>query len=111
MRAPVSWLRELVSLPTDVTTARIAERWTAAGLNVERVESTGGDVTGPVVIGRVLSLVEEPQKNGKTIRWCRVDVGPEHNDPATETEPAGQTIQTWFAGQIAAVQSSLAGHH
>jgi zinc/manganese transport system substrate-binding protein len=29
----------------------------------------------------------------------------------TETEPAGQTIETWFAGQIAAVQSSLAAHH
>ena len=25
-------------------------------------------------------LEPEPQKNGKTIRWCRVDVGPEHND-------------------------------
>jgi zinc/manganese transport system substrate-binding protein len=29
----------------------------------------------------------------------------------TETEPAGQTIETWFAGQVAAVQSSLAAHH
>lgn len=91
MKAPISWLRELVDLPEDATTARIAERWTSAGLNVERVETTGGDVTGPVVIGRVLSLVEEPQKNGKTIRWCRVDVGP-HNDPATDTEPAGRGI-------------------
>ncbi|HEX4298127.1 MAG TPA: zinc ABC transporter substrate-binding protein, partial [Devosia sp.] len=26
----------------------------------------------------------------------------------TETEPAGQTIETWFAGQIAAVRQSLA---
>jgi zinc/manganese transport system substrate-binding protein len=29
----------------------------------------------------------------------------------TETEPAGQTIESWFSGQIAAVQSSLASHH
>ena len=28
----------------------------------------------------MLSIVKEPQKNGKTINWCRVDVGPEHND-------------------------------
>lgn len=82
MRAPVSWLRDLVELPDAVTTDQIGERWTAAGLNVERIEKTGADVIGPVVIGQVLSLVEEPQKNGKTIRWCRVDVGPEHNDPA-----------------------------
>jgi len=29
----------------------------------------------------------------------------------TETEPAGQSIQTWFAGQIDAVRSALAAHH
>lgn len=29
----------------------------------------------------------------------------------TETEPAGQTIETWFSSQIAAVQSALASHH
>lgn len=28
----------------------------------------------------------------------------------TETEPPGQTIQTWFAGQIAAVNTSLTAH-
>src|SRR4051812_15329772 len=34
---------------------------------------------GPIVVGRVLSKVPEPQKNGKTINWCLVDCGPEHN--------------------------------
>ena len=29
----------------------------------------------------------------------------------TETEPAGQTIESWFSGQIAAVNASLAAHH
>lgn len=29
----------------------------------------------------------------------------------TETEPSGQTIETWFASQIAAVTASLAAHH
>ena len=29
----------------------------------------------------------------------------------TELEPAGQTIETWFSGQIAAVAASLASHH
>ncbi len=92
MRAPVSWLRDLVLLPADVTTSRIAERWTAAGLNVERVERTGADLSGPVVVGRVLDVTDEPQKNGKTIRWCRVDVGPDHNDPADGELPAGRGI-------------------
>ncbi len=88
----MSWLRELVQLPAGTTTEAIAERWTAAGLNVERIEHTGSDISGPVVIARVLDLVEEPQKNGKTIRWCRVDVGPEHNEPATGDLPAGRGI-------------------
>ncbi|MGV8846939.1 phenylalanine--tRNA ligase subunit beta [Tessaracoccus sp.] len=90
MKAPVSWLRELVSLPT--TDAEVADAFTRAGLTVERVETTGPDVTGPLVFGRVLSLVEEPQKNGKTIRYCRVDVGDEHNDGATEEFPASRGI-------------------
>ena len=34
------------------------------------------------MVGRVLELVGEPQKNGKTINWVRVDVGPEHNEDA-----------------------------
>jgi zinc/manganese transport system substrate-binding protein len=29
----------------------------------------------------------------------------------TETEPAGQTIQSWFSGQIAAVEASLKANH
>jgi phenylalanyl-tRNA synthetase beta chain len=32
-------------------------------------------VTGPLVVGRVLSVQVEPQKTGRTIRWCQVDVG------------------------------------
>ncbi|MDQ1594565.1 MAG: phenylalanyl-tRNA synthetase beta chain, partial [Arthrobacter pascens] len=32
---------------------------------------------GPVVVGQVLSLVKEPQTNGKTINWCQVRVVPE----------------------------------
>ena len=29
----------------------------------------------------------------------------------TETEPAGQNIESWFSGRIAAVDKSLAGQH
>jgi phenylalanyl-tRNA synthetase beta chain len=32
-------------------------------------------VAGPVVIGRVWSIATELHSNGKTIRWCQVDVG------------------------------------
>ncbi|MGJ3509297.1 phenylalanine--tRNA ligase subunit beta [Enemella sp. A6] len=82
MRAPVSWLRELVALDETVTPFEIGQSLIRAGLEVEQVESAGADVTGPVVLGRVIDYVDEPQKNGKVIRWCHVDVG-EHNDPET----------------------------
>ena len=91
MKAPVSWLRELVNLPEGIGTREIADAFTKLGLTVEHVTSTGSEVTGPLVIGRVLSFTEEPQKNGKTIRYCRVDVGP-HNDPAGEQYPASRGI-------------------
>ncbi|WP_028654209.1 phenylalanine--tRNA ligase subunit beta [Nocardioides sp. J54] len=73
MKAPVSWIRELVDLPADVTTEVLTDRLTALGLKLEAIHSA--DITGPLVIGRVLTQDKEPQKNGKVINWCTVDVG------------------------------------
>ncbi|HOB05837.1 MAG TPA: phenylalanine--tRNA ligase subunit beta, partial [Propionibacteriaceae bacterium] len=88
MRAPVSWLREYVALDSAVTGREIGEALIRAGLEVEAVERAS-DVDGPLVVGRVLSAVDEPQKNGKVIRWCRVDVGAEHNAGASEPDENG----------------------
>ena len=84
MRAPLSWLQDYVDLPGDVTPGDLARRLTALGLKLESLEAAGADLEGPLVVGRVLSFDDEPQKNGKVIRWCRVDVGPEHNDSELE---------------------------
>ena len=75
MRAPLSWIRDYVELPDGVTAADLARRLTALGLKLEALEHPGHDITGPLVIGRVLTMEAEPQKNGKTINWCTVDVG------------------------------------
>lgn len=75
MKAPVSWIREYVDLPADVTTEDLAARLTALGLKLEAIESAGAAITGPLVVGKVLTMEPEPQKNGKTINWCTVDVG------------------------------------
>ena len=91
MRAPLSWLRDYADLPAETDGRTLAERLIRAGLEVETVEKAGSDVTGPLVVGRVLSFLEEPQKNGKVIRWCRVDVGAEHNDPAESDGEGGVT--------------------
>src|SRR4051794_22584495 len=75
MKAPVSWIREYVDLPTEATTEELAARLTALGLKLEAIERPGDRIRGPLVIGRVLTMDPEPQKNGKTINWCTVDVG------------------------------------
>jgi len=75
MKAPVSWIREYVELPADVTTDDLAARLTALGLKLEAIERPGEQISGPLVVGQVLTMEPEPQKNGKTINWCSVDVG------------------------------------
>jgi len=79
MRVPVEWLREVVALPESVSTEQLAARLTEIDLKLEEIHG-GADFVGPLVIGRILSVEKEEQKNGKTINWCRVDVGSDHND-------------------------------
>jgi len=74
MRVPISWLREFVDIPTDVTFEQVHAALVKVGFEEEDVHSF--DVTGPVVVGRVVSFEPEPQSNGKTINWCQVEVGP-----------------------------------
>jgi phenylalanyl-tRNA synthetase beta chain len=84
MRAPLSWLRELADVPPDATGADVAAALVRVGLEEEGLH--GGDLSGPIVVGRVLTVQPEPQKNGKTINWCTVDVGP-HGQQLTEGKP------------------------
>lgn len=79
MRVPISWLAEWTDLPEDVTLEHLHAALVKVGLEEEDVHGTA--LTGPIVVGRVLSVEPEPQSNGKTINWCRVDVG--------EAEPRG----------------------
>lgn len=77
MRIPLSWLREWVDVPATGDATADADHVHAAlvkvGLEEEGVH--GGALTGPIVVGEVLDFVEEPQSNGKTIRWCQVRTG------------------------------------
>lgn len=73
MRVPIDWLREYVEVPDGASAQEVAAALVRVGLEEEGYHSSG--VTGPLVVGRVLTLEKEPQKNGKTINWCTVDVG------------------------------------
>ena len=81
MRVPLSWLREYVELPPAETGRDVADRLVRVGLEVETVHEVGADVSGPLLVGRVVAFDDETHSNGKTIRWCRVDVA--------EPEPRG----------------------
>ena len=74
MRVPLSWLREYVALPAEATAREVAEKLIGLGLEVETVEEVGADITGPIVVGRVLTI-EELTGFKKPIRFCTVDVG------------------------------------
>src|SRR5665811_1049935 len=74
MRVPVEWLRQYVDLPAEVTTAQLADKLTMLDLKLEEINSVGEELTGHLVVGRILSFEAEEHSNGKTVRWCQVDV-------------------------------------
>ena len=74
MRVPLSWLAEYTDLPTDATPESVMAELVKVGLEEE--DRHGFEVTGPVVVGQVLEFTPEEQSNGKTIRWCQVEVAP-----------------------------------
>ena len=73
MRVPISWLREFVDVPLDVTPEDVHAALVSVGFEEETIHRFG--LSGPIVVGRVLEFTPEPQTNGKTINWCQVDVG------------------------------------
>ncbi|MFC9929340.1 phenylalanine--tRNA ligase subunit beta [Streptomyces sp. NPDC127190] len=73
MRVPLSWLREYVELPATETGRDVQAKLISAGLEVETVEQLGADLTGPLVVGQVLTI-EELTDFKKPIRFCTVDV-------------------------------------
>ncbi|MDN5716500.1 MAG: phenylalanine--tRNA ligase subunit beta [Janibacter sp.] len=73
MRAPIEWLRELAEVDPEAKGADVAASLVRVGLEEEDI--FGGEITGPLVVGKVLERTPEEQKNGKTINWCQVDVG------------------------------------
>lgn len=85
MRIPLEWLREYVDLPTDLDVDELSEQLVRIGLEVEQVETYGGPVTGPLVVGEVLE-VEELTGFKKPIRFCRVRVGDANGHPDTPGE-------------------------
>jgi phenylalanyl-tRNA synthetase beta chain len=74
MKVSVSWLRDHVELPADLDASTVDAALVRVGLEVEEIVDLAAGVTGPLVVGRVLSI-EELAGLKKPIRYCQVDVG------------------------------------
>ncbi|UEL29869.1 phenylalanine--tRNA ligase subunit beta [Pseudarthrobacter sp. L1SW] len=77
MRIPISWLREFAEVPAGATAEDVMAELVKVGFEEEDVHRPTDTLKGPIVVGQVLSIVKEPQTNGKTINWCQVRVVPE----------------------------------
>jgi phenylalanyl-tRNA synthetase beta chain len=87
MRVPLRWLRGWTDIGSDTAPRTISDALIRVGLEVETIDAVGADLTGPLVIGQVLQFSGETHSNGKTIRWCRVDVG-DYNEHGPDGQPA-----------------------
>ncbi|MBT1172907.1 phenylalanine--tRNA ligase subunit beta [Bifidobacterium sp. MA2] len=74
----IDWLKEHVEVPSDLTYEQLAKDLVKVGLEEEEIHAS--QVTGPIVVGYVVDATPEPQKNGKVINWCHVDVGDKYNE-------------------------------
>ncbi|WP_022887026.1 phenylalanine--tRNA ligase subunit beta [Glaciibacter superstes] len=105
MRVPLSWLGEYVDLEPGTTPEDVHAALVSVGLEEEEIHRF--DLSGPIVVGEVLEFTEEPQSNGKTIRWCQVRVAPEGAEAAADGGPAVHGIvcgaANFFVGDKVAV--------
>ncbi|GIM97660.1 phenylalanine--tRNA ligase subunit beta [Paractinoplanes toevensis] len=74
MKTSLSWLRDYVELPADLSTEQLDDALTNLGMEVESIVDQAATVKGDLVVGRVLTI-EELTGFKKPIRFCTVDVG------------------------------------
>ncbi len=74
MRAPLSWIKEFVEIPTTITAEQISDALIRVGFEVEEIIVQGADLTGPLKFGKVLSI-EEITEFKKPIRYVGLDCG------------------------------------
>lgn len=74
MRAPLSWIKEFVDIPSSVSADQISDALIRVGFEVEEIITQGANLTGPLKFGKVLSI-EEITEFKKPIRYVGLDCG------------------------------------
>ena len=74
MRAPLSWLKDYVTIPDTLNAEEISRGLVRVGFEVEEVIVQGSDIQGPLTFAEVLSI-EEITEYKKPIRYVGLDCG------------------------------------
>ena len=74
MRAPLSWIKDFVEIPSSLTVEEISKGLVRVGFEVEDVIFQGSDIKGPLSFAEVLSI-EEITEFKKPIRYVGLDCG------------------------------------
>ena len=101
MRVPLSWLRDYVDF--DLPPRALADELTMHGMEVNAIETVGGDWTD-VVVGRLLEVQRHP--NADTLWLTKVDIG---SDGPVEIVCGAQNLETGQLVPAALPGSTLPG--
>jgi phenylalanyl-tRNA synthetase beta chain len=74
MKAPLSWLKDFVTIPNSISSEQIAAAFVRVGFEVEAIISQGKDLKGPLKVGKVLGI-QELSGHKKPIRYVELDCG------------------------------------
>jgi phenylalanyl-tRNA synthetase beta chain len=74
MKIPLSWIREFAALPKGIDLERLENAFVGVGFEVESVDIQGSNLTGPLVVAKVINI-EELVGNKKPIRYVELDCG------------------------------------
>jgi phenylalanyl-tRNA synthetase beta chain len=72
MKLPLSWLGEFVDL-SGITGQEVAECLAASTFAVEKIEKVGPELTGPIVVGRILEIYPHPNADRIRLTKTKVD--------------------------------------
>ncbi|MCK9248844.1 MAG: phenylalanine--tRNA ligase subunit beta [Solirubrobacteraceae bacterium] len=103
MKAPLSWLGELVDLagPPALDAETVAHRLNVTGTELDRLLHHGVRTPDTVVVGRVLAADQHPDAD--RLRVCRVDVGADEPSQIVCGAPnvaAGQVVAVATVGTV-----------
>jgi phenylalanyl-tRNA synthetase beta chain len=72
VKVPLSWLREFVNISSQLSPSDIEEAFVSVGFEVEGFEIAGSGLSGPLVVGKVLTI-ENVEGQKKPIRYVGLD--------------------------------------